>query len=124
MDVAEQLDLDVARPLDVALDEDGAVAERGLGLAARRGARVVELVGAADDAHAAPAAARRRLHEQRKAELVRLAGLDDGDAGLARDLLRAELVAAVSSASGVGPTQMSPAASTARAKSALSARKP
>ena len=31
---------------------------------------------------------------------------------------------AVSSASGVGPTQMSPAASTARAKSAFSARKP
>ena len=34
--VGEQLDLDVARSLDVSLAEDGAVAERGLGLAARR----------------------------------------------------------------------------------------
>ena len=32
--VGEELDLDVAGPLDVALAEDGAVAERRLGLAA------------------------------------------------------------------------------------------
>ena len=42
--VAEQLDLDVARPLDVALAEDAVVAERGLRLAPRGRERLVELV--------------------------------------------------------------------------------
>ena len=92
--VAEQLDLDVPRPLDVALGEDAVVAERGLRLAARRLERVRQLVARAHDAHAAPAAARRRLEEQREAELLRLARLDDGHARLARDPLRLELVAA------------------------------
>ncbi len=92
--VREQLDLDVARTLDVALAEDGAVAERGLRLAAGRLERLLELLRRAHDPHAAAAAARGRLDEQREAELVGLAGLDDGDAGLAREPLRRELVAA------------------------------
>ena len=92
--VAEQLDLDVARALDVALGEDAVIAERGLRLAPRRLERVFELLARAHDAHAAPAAAGRRLQEQREPELVRLAALDDRHARLARDPLRLELVAA------------------------------
>ena len=81
--------------------------------ASRRGRleRLVELARLADDAHAAPAAARGRLDEQREAELVRLAGRDDGHAGLGGDPLRLELVAARAAAPPAdGPTQMSPAA--------------
>src|SRR5205823_1237100 len=63
--VAEQLHLDVARALDVALAENGRVAERGLGLAPCRRERLVELRRLADDPHAAPAAAGRGLDEER-----------------------------------------------------------
>ena len=91
--IREQLDLDVTRPLDVALGEDRAVPERRLGLAARRRPGLLELGGTPDDAHPAAAAARRRLDDDREAELLGLAGLDDRHAGLTRDLLRAELVA-------------------------------
>ena len=41
--VRQQLDLDVAGPLDVALAEDAVVSERGLGLACRGRERLVEL---------------------------------------------------------------------------------
>ena len=92
--VGEQLDLDVARPLEEALAEDGVVAERRGRLAPRRRERLVELLRRAHDAHAAPAAARRRLHEQREADLLRRPARQDGDAGRARRLLRGELVAA------------------------------
>ena len=92
--VAEQLDLDVPRPLDVALCEHAVVAERRLRLAPRRLERVRQLVVRAHDAHAAPAAAGRRLEEQREPELLRLAGLDDRHARLGGDPLRLELVAA------------------------------
>ena len=91
--VGEELDLDVARTLDVALCEDRAVTERRLGLAARRRTRLLELARAPDDAHPAAASARGGLEDQREAELGRIARLDDGDPGLLRDLLRAELVA-------------------------------
>jgi len=40
--VGEELDLDVARPLEVALAEDRVVAERRRCLAARRSARIVD----------------------------------------------------------------------------------
>ena len=50
--------------------------------------------GRADDAHPAAAAARRRLDEEREADLLRLAVGHDRHAGLARDPLRRELVAA------------------------------
>ena len=92
--VAEQLDLDVPRPLEVALAEDGVVAERGLRLAPGGLERLVELGRRADDAHPAPAAARRRLHEQREAELVRVALVEHRHARLAGGPLRGELVAA------------------------------
>ena len=55
--VAEDLELDVARRLDVLLDVDVAHAERGLGLALRRLDRMRQLAGRAHDAHAAAAAA-------------------------------------------------------------------
>src|SRR5919201_610618 len=92
--VAEELDLHVARPLNEAFAEDGVVAERRLRLAPRGGERLAELVARAHDAHAAPAASRRRLDHQRNAELVRLAALDDGHACRLRRTLRGELVAA------------------------------
>ena len=92
--VCEQLDLHVARPLEVALDEDRVVAERRLRLAAGGLERVVELGRAADDAHAAPAAARRGLHEQRETDLLRLAVRNDRDARGASDPLGGELVPA------------------------------
>ena len=92
--VAEQLDLDVTRPLDVALAEHGAVAERRLRLAPRGLERLGQLRRLADDAHPAPAAARRGLDHQREAELLGLALRHDRHARLARDPLRRELVAA------------------------------
>ena len=63
--VAQDLDLDVPRPLDVPLQEQAVVAERRRGLPARRRQRLGELARLADDAHPAPAAARARLDQQR-----------------------------------------------------------
>ena len=123
--VAEQLDLDVARPLEEALAEDRVVAERGLRLAPRRLERVVELAGPADDPHPAAAAARGRLDEQREAELGRIALLEHrarpppGRSASPRACPRRR---------GAPPAtarrRRGPAASTASAKSAFSARKP
>ncbi len=92
--VAEQLDLHVSRPLDVPLREHPVVSERGRSLAPRGLERSGQLVPRAHDAHPAPAAARRRLEQQRKAELLRLARLDHRNTGLPRDPLRLELVSA------------------------------
>jgi hypothetical protein len=122
--VAEELDLDVARPLDVALAEHGVVAERRLRLAPRGLERLVELGRRAHDAHPAPAAAGRRLHEQREAELGRVALVEHGHAGLARDPLRRELVPAGAQRLRRRADEDEPAASTASAKSAFSARNP
>ena len=93
--VREQLDLDVTRPLDVALVVDGVVAEGGLRLAAGRLGRLLELGRLADDAHPAAASAGGRLDDEREADLVRLAGREHRYAGLLRDPLRLELVAAL-----------------------------
>ena len=90
--VGEELDLDVPRPLDVALAEDGVVAEGGLSL--RRVERLLELVSLADDAHPSAAAARGGLDDEREADLVRLACGQYRYARLARDALGFELVAA------------------------------
>ena len=123
--VGEQLDLDVSRPLDVALVVDGVVAESGLRLAPGGFRCLLELRRIADDAHAAAAAARCRLDDEREADLVRLARGEHGHAGLLGDPLRLELVSALRAGPpGVGPTKTSPAASTASAKSGFSARKP
>src|SRR5439155_9517856 len=90
LSVREELNLDVSRALEVALEVDAVVAERGRGLAPRGRDGVAEFRSRADDAHPAPAAARRRLDEQRR--LVDLG--HDRHPGFAGDALRLELVPA------------------------------
>ena len=68
--VAEHLDLDVARLLQVFLDVDGVVAEGRLGFGARGGERGGELVLVLRDLHAAAAAAGGRLDQHRIADLA------------------------------------------------------
>ena len=68
--VAEHLDLDVARRLDVLLDVDVADAERGLGLALRGLERLAPAPAPTDDAHAAAAAAGDRLDDDREPEVL------------------------------------------------------
>src|SRR5438067_5163569 len=92
--VGKQLDLHVAGTLEVALEEEPAVAERRLRLARGRLDGAVELGGVAHHAHAAAAAPAGRLDEEWEPELVRLPAGHDGDARFARDPLRLELVAA------------------------------
>ena len=92
--VSEELHLDVTRRLDVPLEEDRVVAECRLGLAPCRLQRRLELRRRADDPHPASAASGRRLDQQREPERLRVAGLDDRHAGLLRDPLRGQLVAA------------------------------
>src|SRR6185295_2639529 len=103
--VAEDLDLDVLRVGDVALEEDRVVPEGGPGLAPRLLQPLLELLGLVDDAHAASAAAEAGLHDQRETDplgflLQSRPGLDrpvgagqDGKAGLDRELARGDLVA-------------------------------
>ena len=57
--IAEQLDLDVARPHEPALEVDGGVAERGAGLGAR-GANRAGRSAAVVDRRACPCRRRRR----------------------------------------------------------------
>ena len=92
--VPEELHLDVARRLDVALEENGVVAEGCLGLAPGRIERRVELTCRADDPHPAPTTARGRLDQQREPQARRVSRLDDRHTGLLRDPFRGELVAA------------------------------
>ena len=68
MAVAEHLDLDVARPLEVFLEIDRVVAEGGLRFGPRGGERVRQFVGGLRDLHAAPAAAGRCLDQHREAD--------------------------------------------------------
>ena len=103
--VAEHLELDVPRRLDVLLDVDVADAERRLGLALRGLDGVRQLAGRAHDAHAAAAAAGGRLDDDRIADLLGelerlLLALDravaagqDRHAGLLHHPARARLVA-------------------------------
>ena len=69
--VADDLDLDVARPGEVALDVDLVAAEERLRLALRGVHRLLHLVGAAHDLHAAAAAAERGLDRERPADWPR-----------------------------------------------------
>ncbi len=103
--VREDLDLDVARPLDELLDKHAVVAEAGPGLRHRRHEALRDLASAVAHAHPLAAAARRRLDDDRKADfrrdppgLVRV--LDDRhdtrhrvNARLGGELLRLDLVA-------------------------------
>jgi hypothetical protein len=92
--VREDLHLDVTRSRDELLDEDRAVAERGLRLAPAALERLSQLLDVLDDAHAAPPAARRRLQHDRVAELARQhrglprRGQGFGTSGNHRDLER------------------------------------
>ena len=113
-------------PLEVALAEDGAVAEGGLGLARGGGERLLELLRRVDDAHPAAAAAGGRLDEEGEAELLRTSPVSSiGTPAPRGDPLRLQLVAAEPERRPAdGPIQVRPAASTASANAALSARKP
>src|SRR6185436_12430080 len=115
------LDLDVPRPLQVALAEDRVVAERRLRLAPRGLERLVEPGRRANNAHPAPAAAFTSSGKPSSA------GSPPGSTGTPASRaarFAASLSPPARSASGEGPTNTRPAASTASAKSAFSARKP
>ena len=84
----------MARTLEIALEVERPVAEGADGLALGRGARFLELHGRADDAHAAAASSRSRLHEEWKPDLVGCSVREDGHARLTGDPLRDELVRA------------------------------
>ena len=134
--VGEALRLDVARLVEVLLDEALAAAERGDRLAGGGVEQLGDLFARAGDLEAAAAAAEGRLDGDRQAVLVdeveHLVGAGDRvqragserRADLLGDVPRGDLVAERSIASGDGPIQMRPASMTARAKSAFSARKP
>ena len=66
--VAEDLDLDVARPFEEPLEQQASVAEGALGLGAGRGQRIGNLFRGPHDAHALAAAARDGLDQQREAD--------------------------------------------------------
>ena len=72
--VAEHLHLDMARALDVFLDQDMGIAEAGRCLALARGERVDEVRWLFDQPHALAAAAGHRLDQHRIADLGGLAG--------------------------------------------------
>ena len=72
--VGEHLDLDMARRLDVALDEDAIVAEGGARLGAGEAPALGDFRLAAGDAHTLTAAAGRGLDHRRQADLA-----GDGD---------------------------------------------
>ena len=136
--VAQQLDLDVARPLHQLLEIDLVLAERGLGLAP--GAQVTASIrpfSSVDRAHAAPAPAPGCLEHHRIADLGRqpaYLGLDRPGSGSVAGItgaptdtarLRAEtLLPSVRMVCGVGPMKVMPAAAHASANSGLSERKP
>ena len=90
--VADDLHLDVPGPLEVALEEDRAVAERRQRLAAGTRDGLVELVGAAHDPHAAAPAAGSRLDQQRETDVCG-AARQTRHAGRSHQRLGAELVA-------------------------------
>ena len=71
--IGEDLHLDVARALEVALDQHPVVAEGGLRLAPRHLQGLREAGRVLDDAHALAAAARRSLDQHGIADAPRLA---------------------------------------------------
>mmetsp|Transcript_26613 Transcript_26613/g.77749 ORF Transcript_26613/g.77749 Transcript_26613/m.77749 type:complete len:459 (+) Transcript_26613:417-1793(+) len=103
--VRDELDLDVARLLDVALDEDAVIAEGCRSLALRQTKRLPRLRLVPGNAHALAAAAGRRLDHHREANLARdtgrlvgvrdhaLKARDRGDASLCGEALGLDLVA-------------------------------
>ena len=78
--VEQDLDLDVARPLDESLQHESVIAERGDRLPARRGERIAECLPGPHDPHPLAAATGRRLDEERQSDRVR--GRDERRVGL------------------------------------------
>jgi hypothetical protein len=72
--VAGELHLEMARVENIFLEQHRIVAEGGLGLGLRRIELGCEIIGTIDPAHAAPAAAGRRLDQDRKPDLAGSAG--------------------------------------------------
>ena len=135
--VGEHLHLDVSRILEVPLDVDRRVGEIRPALALRGLERLHRLVGRPHDLHALAAAAGGRLDDQRIADLrspsAATSSADPtgsvvpGMIGTPASCMawRARVFEPISSiAAGGGPIQTSPAASTARANAAFSARNP
>ena len=93
--VAEDLDLDVTRPLDVALEQDRVVAERALRLALRTLDRLGQLARAANEPHTLAAAAGARLDQHRVLDVggARLVPRHDRHARLLREDLGGTLAA-------------------------------
>ena len=83
--VGEDLDLDVARPRQVLLDQHVVVGERGLGLALGAGQGVGELRRLLDHAHALAAAAGRGLDQHGEADALGLLGQQRRATGRRRD---------------------------------------
>ena len=134
--VGEDLHLDVAGILEVALDVHRRVGEVRLPLAPRGLVRPLDLFGRARDLEPFAAAARRGLDRDRVTDLLgggatsstlAAGSVVPGTIGTpaARMRSRAAIFEPIASiASGGGPIQTSPASATWRAKSAFSARKP
>ena len=126
--VGHDLHLDVVPGRQVRLAEHRRVAERRRRLGLGRGDLPIEHVERLDDAHAAPATARRGLDQHRQVVRRRpRRGASSGSTGTPAAAIRRlasifEPIAAI--ASGGGPIHVSPASMTARAKAAFSDRKP
>lgn len=67
LSISEQLDFDVPRALEESLDEDSAIAERGLGLADCTLEGILELLLAADDTHSTSSTSHGGLDDDREA---------------------------------------------------------
>ena len=134
--IEQDLDFDVAGAFRQVLQDQPIIAERGLRLAPGRSEHIRESRGFTDDMHALAAAAGRWLDDDRVADprccgrqgRVRLIGAvvagEDRDPRPAARALAAALSPIARIATGGGPTQRIPAAATASAKSAFSARNP
>src|SRR5260370_272706 len=71
--IAQDLNLNMARALDVLFDESSSIGKGALSFAPSGGECFFELRRAADNAHATPAASSRGLNKDRKAELREIA---------------------------------------------------
>ncbi len=116
-DVADDLHLDVPRPLDVLLDEDAVVAEAGLRLALRRGDRRPRArPPSATTPHAAAAAAGGGLDHHRIARPPSPSGTTGTPADDGQLLARGPCPRPPRSRPADGPMKTTPASSHARAK--------
>ena len=117
--IAEELHLDVAHVLEELFQKHDRAAKGAFRFRARLRQGFLELVGLADDAHAAPTATVRRFHQHRgvrgkecprRFQRVRVFGRQlnaghDRNAGLPRKLLRLHLVAHQRDHRGSGPDE-------------------